>query len=63
MKVYLKKNIKVGDKEFYKDSFGYTRAVTWGDKTNGSFVYLVDFEDSPMTPVSLSNLSFSASPL
>jgi hypothetical protein len=63
MKVYLKKNIKVGDKEFYKDAYGYTRAVTWGDKTNGSFVYLVDFEDSPITPVSLSNLSFSASSL
>jgi hypothetical protein len=61
MKIYLKKNIKVGNKEFHKDTFGYTRAVTWGDKTNGSFVYLVDFEDSPMTPVNLSDLSFSAS--
>jgi hypothetical protein len=61
MKIYLKKNIKVEGKEFYKDSSGYTRAVTWGDKTNGSFVYLVDFENSPMTPVNLNDLSFSAS--
>jgi len=60
MKVYLKKNIKVENKEFFKDDAGFARAVTWGGKTNGDFIYLVDFKGSLMTPVNLSDLYFSA---
>lgn len=63
MKAYLKKNLKLENKEIEKDSPGYVRAVHWGDKTNNSFIYFVDFDGFPMTPVSLNDLYFSSSHL
>jgi len=56
MKAYLKKNIKVGDKEYHRDDVGYVKGVTWGDKTNGDFIYLLDFKEDFMVPIPLSNL-------
>jgi hypothetical protein len=63
MKAYLKKNLKIDDKEIAKDSPGYVRSVFWGDKTKNAFIYFVDFDGFPMTPVSLNDLYFSSSQL